>query len=162
MRGDSIDGAGADERHARHADHRRGPNAGAMPNSLTNAIEPQSEQPGISPRDTPAIAATPFQALDSGIVNKAIPTFFIGRNRDGFWVARDAKGGIGGLFLFENSARSFARAHSRATGCATVYQSERFELDLKNSGNPIVGRLALLKHLLVDLQQLLMSRSTRR
>ena len=89
----------------------------------------------------PAAAPAPFQPLDSGIVNEAIPAFFIGRNREGFWVARDVRGRTGGIFLFESSALSFARTNSRPAGCATIYPSERFELDLENRGNPLVARL---------------------
>ena len=39
------------------------------------------------------LEAVPPAALDASIVSDAIPAFFIGRNKDGFWVARDAKGG---------------------------------------------------------------------
>ena len=49
--------------------------------------------------DELARAATPFEPLDASVVSDAIPAFFIGRNGEGFWVARDAKGRIGGLFL---------------------------------------------------------------
>jgi len=65
------------------------------------------------PDDEPAGTATPFRPLDAGILSEAIPAFFIGRNQDGFWIARDAKGRIGGLFLCKASAVSFARAQSR-------------------------------------------------
>jgi hypothetical protein len=90
---------------------------------------------------------TPFQPLDLDIVSAAIPAFFIGRNKDGFWVARDTKGEAGGLFLFESSALSFARRNSRPMGCATIYPLEGFELDLKNKGNPLVAHLGPLKRL---------------
>ena len=87
-----------------------------------------------------------FQPLDPGVVSAAIPAFFIGRNKDGFWVARDAKGQIGGIFLLENSALSFARKRSEPVGCATIYPSERFELDVENEGNRFVPRLGSLIH----------------
>jgi hypothetical protein len=99
------------------------------------------------PIDAPATVAAPFQPLDLDIVSAAIPAFFIGRNKDGFWVARDTKGEAGGLFLFETSARSFARRNSRPMGCATIYPSETFELDLRNKGNPLVVHLGPLKRL---------------
>ena len=92
-----------------------------------------------------------FRPLDPGIVNETIPAFFIGRNMEGFWVARDANGQIGGIFLLENSALSFARSNSRPEGCATIYPSERIELDLENKGNPLVGQLASLKRLVMRL-----------
>lgn len=88
-----------------------------------------------------------FQPLDPGIVNEAIPAFFVGRNREGFWVVRDAKGRMGGIFLLENSALLFAKRNSRLTGCATIFPSERFELDLKNGGNPLVAPLGRVKRL---------------
>jgi hypothetical protein len=93
-----------------------------------------------APAQEPAVKAQ-FQALDPGIVNEAIPAFFVGRNQEGFWVARDAKGRIGGIFLLENSALLFAKRNSRLTGCATILPSERFELDLDNRGNPLVAPL---------------------
>jgi hypothetical protein len=87
-------------------------------------------------------ATAQFQPLDPGIVNGAIPAFFIGRNEEGFWVARDVNGRIGGIFLLETSALSFARRNSRPQGCATIFPSRRFELDLENKGNQFVVHLA--------------------
>jgi hypothetical protein len=84
---------------------------------------------------------------------KAIPAFFIGRNMEGFWVARDAKGQIGGIFLLENSAVSFARKNSGPGGCATIFPSERIELDLDNKGNPLVAQLGWLRQLAKRYQQ---------
>jgi hypothetical protein len=83
-------------------------------------------------------STTPFRPLDASIVSDAIPAFFIGLNGEGFWVAREAKGRIGGLFLLRASAVSFARNQSGPTGCATVFPTGGFELDLENSGNPLV------------------------
>jgi hypothetical protein len=113
----------------------------------TAAVEPDSRSSGILPIDQPTTAITPFQPLDPGIVNETIPAFFIGRNQDGFWLARDVKGKIGGIFLFESSALSFARRHSRPSGCATIFPSERFELDLENQGNPLIVHLGPLVRL---------------
>ena len=110
----------------------------------TAAIEPECEGSGVLPADGSATVTAQFQPLDPGIVNDAIPAFFIGRNMDGFWVARDAKGQIGGIFLLESSALSFARRKSRPAGCATIFPSGRFELDLENKGNPLVAQLASL------------------
>jgi len=92
------------------------------------------------PADVTAKVTAHFQPLDSGIVSNAIPAFFIGRNKEGFWVARDANGQIGGIFVLKNSALSFAKRNSRAEGCATIYPFERIELDLENKGNPLVER----------------------
>jgi hypothetical protein len=94
-----------------------------------------------------------FQPLDPGIVNDAIPAFFIGRNKEGFWVARDVNGQIGGIFLLESSALSFARRNSRSAGCATIFPSRRFELDLENNGNRVVAHLASLMRLAMRLRR---------
>jgi hypothetical protein len=99
------------------------------------------------PADATAKVTAQFQPLDFGIVSDAIPAFFIGRNKEGFWVARDASGQIGGIFLLKNSAVSFARRNSRPAGCATIFPSERFELDLENKGNPLVVHLGSLMRL---------------
>jgi hypothetical protein len=112
-----------------------------------STTEQDGRRSGILAGDQPATVATPFQPLDPSIVSEAIPAFFIGRNRDGFWLARDARGNIGGMFLLESSALSFARRHSRPAGCATIFPSERFELDLENRGNPLIVHLVPLMRL---------------
>ena len=117
------------------------------PGRSTVAVEPDSRSSGIPPIDQPASVTTPFQPLDPGIVNEAIPAFFIGRNKDGFWLARDVKGKLGGVFLFESSALSFARRNSQSSGCATIFPSERFELDLENQGNVFAAQLGPLMRL---------------
>jgi hypothetical protein len=111
-----------------------------------NAAHRNGERSSVLPAESLTVIAQ-FQPLDPGIVNEAIPAFFIGRNKEGFWVARDAKGRIGGIFLLENSALSFARRNSRPAGCATIFPSERFELDLENKGNPFAAQLGSLIHL---------------
>jgi hypothetical protein len=88
-----------------------------------------------------------FQPLDPGIVSADIPAFFIGRNKEGFWVARDVNGRLGGIFLCESSAVSFARKHSEPAGCATIFPSGTIELDLDNRGNPLARRLGPLMRL---------------
>jgi hypothetical protein len=110
------------------------------PKHSTATIEPKR-----APADQPAKVTAEFQPLEAGVVNEAIPAFFIGRNMEGFWVARDAKGQIGGIFLLEKSAVSFARQNSQPTGCATIFPAERFELDIENNGNPLVAPLGWLK-----------------
>jgi hypothetical protein len=105
------------------------------------------QQPAPSPAATPATVATQFRPLDAGIVNDTIPAFFIGRNREGFWVARDARGRIGGIFLLRDSALSFARRNSEPATCVTIFPSEAIELDLDNKGNLLVAQLAWLKRL---------------
>jgi hypothetical protein len=98
----------------------------------------------IPPADHVAIPAPPFGSLDPDVVSEAIPAFFIGRDRDGFWVAREAKGRIGGLFLLKSSAIAFAHAGGGAAGCAAIFPAESFELDLENEGNPFAAQLAPL------------------
>ncbi len=100
----------------------------------------------MSAEQAPVIAG-PFQPPDSGVVSDAIPAFFVGRNKQGFWVARDVKGKIGGIFLFENSALAFARQNSRPAGCAIISPSGRIELDLENNGNPLVAQFGSLLRL---------------
>jgi len=111
------------------------------------ATKQDGERPAILPAEAPATVTAQFQLLDPGIVNEAIPAFFIGRNKQGFWIARDVNGRIGGIFLLENSALSFAKRNSWPAGCATIFPSERFELDLENKGNPLVTHLGPLIHL---------------
>jgi hypothetical protein len=95
----------------------------------------------------PATSPTCFQPLDPAVVSASIPVFFVGRNRDGFWLARDAKGENGGIFLFKSSALAFVRRASRLSGCATIFPSERFELDVENQGNPLIDYLKPLLRL---------------
>jgi hypothetical protein len=119
----------------------------ANDHSLTAAMQPTRQD--LSQRQTPkpSTVVARFQPLDPGIVNEAIPGFFIGRNKEGFWVARDVGGRIGGIFLLENSALAFAKRNSRPAGCATIFLSERFELDLENNGNPLIGHIGSLRRL---------------
>jgi hypothetical protein len=100
------------------------------------------------PEGTPPVAAADqskastnrfdFPAPD--LLSEALPAFFIGRNKAGLWVAREAQGRAGGLFLFKSSAIAFACARS----CATIFPDERFELDLANEGNPFATHPASL------------------
>jgi hypothetical protein len=114
---------------------------------LTGPDLSRRQAPGRSTTNQPATVTAQFQLIDPAIVNDAIPAFFIGRNKEGFWVARDVKGRIGGIFLLENSAVSFARKNSQPAGCATIYPSERFELDLEDKGNPLLARLVSMLRL---------------
>jgi hypothetical protein len=123
------------------------------PGRSTAAVEPDSRSSGSLPIDQPTSVTTSFQPLDPGIINEAIPAFFIGRNKDGFWLARDVKGKLGGIFLFESSALSFARRNSQPSGCATIFPSERFELDLENRGNLLIAHLGPLVRLVMQGRQ---------
>ena len=90
---------------------------------------------------------------DPEILSEAIPLFFIGRNKDGFWVAREADGRIGGIFLRKQSALRFANGSAQPGGCAIMFLSERFELDVENKGNPFVVHLAPARRVVSQLAQ---------
>lgn len=93
-------------------------------------------------------AASGFFRPGPEVVSEAIPVFFVGRNRDGLWVARETDGRCGGLFWFRQSALRFAKASARPAACATLFPQARFELDVENSGNPIVTRLGFARRFL--------------
>jgi hypothetical protein len=82
------------------------------------------------------------------VLNETIPLFYICQNRHGFWVARDAEGRSGGLFLRKQAALRFAQRQS-ATGCAIMQLNEPAELDIANQGN----RLARPLGVIIDLAQ---------
>jgi hypothetical protein len=88
--------------------------------------------------------AAALKPLDPDVVSAAIPVFFIGRNKAGLWVAREANGRIGGLFLFKRSAMDFANRQSAPARCALVFPAESFELDLENCGNLLIVLVARL------------------
>lgn len=83
--------------------------------------------------------AAALKPLDPDVVSAAIPAFFIGRNSAGLWVAREANGRVGGLFLFKSSAVDFANRQSAPARCALVFPAETFELDIENRGNPLIA-----------------------
>ena len=88
--------------------------------------------------------AATLKALDPDVVSASIPAFFIGRNKAGLWVAREANGRVGGLFLFKSSAVDFANHQSEPVRCALVFPTESFELDVENGGNPLIVLTARL------------------
>jgi len=71
--------------------------------------------------ETPRAPAILPNRPDARVLNRAIPLFFIGRNKNGFWLAREAKGRIGGMFLLRRSALRFAQDASTPHGCATMF-----------------------------------------
>jgi hypothetical protein len=92
--------------------------------------------------DAPGPAAGKFpRRPDPTILSESIPLYFIGRNKAGFWVAREAEARAGGIFLFKHSALRFATKRGAPAGCATMLLRERFELDVENRGNPLVAWL---------------------
>ncbi len=86
----------------------------------------------------PGTAAKFPQRPDARVLSATIPLFFIGRNKNGLWVAREAERRTGGVFLLKRSALRFAKKNSVPVGCATMFLAERFELDVENQGNPLV------------------------
>jgi len=95
-----------------------------------------------SPQIAPAATAPAWpHRPDPSVLSNSIPVFFIGKTRDGFWVARDAGGRCGGLFLRQHSAVQFARARTALQPCATMHLTDPFELDIANEGNPLIGCL---------------------
>ena len=86
----------------------------------------------------PGTAAKFPRRPDARILSEKIPLFFIGRNKNGLWVAREAEGQTGGVFLLKRSALRFVKKNSVPVGCATMFLTERFELDVENQGNPLV------------------------
>jgi hypothetical protein len=84
----------------------------------------------------------------SGVVSGSIPLFFIARNRAGLWVAREADGRAGGIFLFKRSAVRFAERSSGPRGCATMFLAKHFELDVENRGNQLIGWIGAVLNVL--------------
>jgi hypothetical protein len=80
-----------------------------------------------------------FGPLDPNIISESIAAFFISRNADGFWLARERFGRIGGVFVLKRSAVSFAHRHAGDAACAMIFPEGRFELDIVNNGNRLVG-----------------------
>ena len=78
---------------------------------------------------------------DGNALSVDIPLFYIVRNRNGFWLARDAAARDGGMFLFKRSALRFAAQASAPSGCATMVLAGPLELDVPNRGNLVVARL---------------------
>ena len=105
----------------------------------------KGHQPSID-RRRPSLASAGAAAKfprrpDSGVLSESIPLFFIGRNKSGLWITREAERRTGGIFLFRSSALGFAEKNSAPTGCATMFLTERFELDVENQGNPVFAWL---------------------
>jgi hypothetical protein len=87
---------------------------------------------------------------DDTVLSESIPLFYVGQDKHGFWVAREAQGRSGGLFLFQRSAVRFARNKSSAAGCAMMIVTEPLELDLENQGSRLVESLAAAVDVVAD------------
>jgi hypothetical protein len=120
----------------------------AIPKAVCAKSLPCSRRESFAAQ-TPVRAETPnseLQPLGEDILSAAIPTFFIGRNKSGLWIARESSGRIGGIFLLKSSALAFARAQNGSARCAFVFPSHSFELDLENKGNPLARYAESLLH----------------
>jgi hypothetical protein len=95
------------------------------PKQTTAPSERERARTGGRPAKAPPTVTTQFLPLDPDIVSDAIPAFFIGRSKQGFWVARDANGQIGGIFLLESSALSFARSIAGPQGAQQYFRPGR-------------------------------------
>ena len=93
----------------------------------------------------PGTAAKFPQRPDARVLSEAIPLFFIGRNKNGLWVAREAEGRTGGVFLLKWSALRFAKQNSAPAGCAIMFLVESFELDIENQGRRFVTWLEAIR-----------------
>ena len=101
--------------------------------------DPPKRDPGQRPANE-TVARFPRRP-EQNVLCKSISLFFIGRNRNGLWVAREAEGRTGGIFLFKYAALRFAARNSEPNGCATMFPREGLELDVANRGNPVVARI---------------------
>jgi len=79
---------------------------------------------------------------DPGVLSEMIPLYYIAQNSRGFWLAREAEGRCGGLFLLRRSAVRFARQKSAPASCAMMFFSEVLELDVENTGSRLVAPVA--------------------
>jgi hypothetical protein len=81
---------------------------------------------------------------DLTVLSETIPLFYIARNNCGFWVAREADGGCGGVFVSRRAAIRFARHKSATAGCAMMFLTESLELDVENEGSRLVEPLTAI------------------
>jgi len=111
--------------------------------------QPSTAQDQPPSKDFDKECAPPWQIAplptrpDDTVLSDSIPLFFIGRNENGFWVAREAAGRCGGLFLFRWSANRFARRNGLAGGGATMLVEHSIELDVPNHGSRLVELIGI-------------------
>jgi hypothetical protein len=123
-----------------HFDVARLPNpAGMLPGVAGSA---QSLSSNRQARTAPSKVIDFPKRPDINILNETIPLFYIGQNRKGLWVVREAEGRSGGLFIFRRSAVRFAHEQSEASGCGLMFLNKPLELDIDNRGSDFVEPLA--------------------
>ncbi len=106
--------------------------------AVVDGNEPKLET--FRPPGTAAIVKFPPRP-DPRVLSASIPLFFVGRNKYGFWVVRSAERRAGGIFLLRRSALRFAAKNSASAGCATMFLSDRFELDAESQGGVLAAAL---------------------
>ena len=84
----------------------------------------------------------------SEYLSEAIRLFFIARDSNGFWIAREANGALGGRFLLRHSAYRFAQTTSRPNGSATMLLKSRHDLDVPDQGSQFASLVASVAQLL--------------
>jgi hypothetical protein len=106
---------------------------------LSVETRPKGDADGEHSRALPtgpsATGVDHFLPFDPNIPNEATPALLVVRNREGFWVARNAKGHFRGMFLLEQSAVSFARRHSSPVERTMASPSRAIQLDLKSNNS---------------------------
>jgi hypothetical protein len=109
-----------------------------LPSSLCLSSPTRARKSGLPSSKVIKFPSRP----DASVLSATIPLFYIGRNGRGLWVARESEGRSGGLFLFQRAAVRFAKSKSKPNGCATMFLTEPFDLDLENQGSRLVADLA--------------------
>jgi hypothetical protein len=123
-------------------------------NVSAEAVRAAASEPRKGRYPEVAVSSEPlFVRPKPDILNETIPAFFIGRNPEGLWVARELNGRTGGLFFLKSSAISFARKRAGQAGCATIFPAETFELDISNEGNPLIHYMRQLRRAVATLRQ---------
>ena len=88
------------------------------------------------------------QRPDGLFLNETIPLFFVARDKDGFWIARNADFASGGKFFFKHSALRFAGYYN---GSAIMMLTGAYSLDARNTGNRFAKQLRLIRRLIRDI-----------
>ncbi len=100
-----------------------------------------------------------LQRPDADTLCESVQVFFIGRNANGYWVARNEAGTAGGTFWFQTSAIRFAERATSPDPCALIFPAERFELDTANRRHPLVNFAAASSRLWTQLAEALTDRA---
>ena len=92
-------------------------------------VAAEDEPARTAPDNEPADTATPFRPLDADIASDAIPAFFIGRDKDGFWIAATPRDEPADFFCARlprchlrgrRAGRRAAQRSSRPTGSNSI------------------------------------------